>query len=409
MENDNEKLILENSNTHESDLFARIATAIEDSRSRVLRTVNSEMVSVYWVIGREIVMEQQSGKERAIYGDRVLEKLSEQLSSRFGRGYSISNLRNFRQFFITMPHRTLIRYPTGSEFPNRDISTEKQHSPGAEIQKSSLPGSQLNPLALLSPEKNTPDEVLAVLRTIPFSPDLSWSHYRALMRVDKEFSRAFYEIEATKNRWAKDELERQIASQLFERLAHGKDKEGILKLALFGEVVTNPAEAIRDPLILEFLNLPESRKLVESEFEEALLTHLQEFLLELGKGFAFIGRQQRITLEGDHYYVDLVFYHTHLKCYVVVDLKTVKLTHGDLGQIQLYVNYYDREIKDESDNPTIGLVLCTDKNEAMVEYLLSKGNEQIFASKYKLFLPDEKRLEREMMREVRLLTEGIQN
>lgn len=385
------------------DLFARITAFIDEARSTVARSVNSEMVSVYWFIGYEIVQEQQAGHERAVYGEKIIEKLSEQLTERFGKGYSITSLKNYKQFYLTFPKRFQKSSLSGSQLPNTTILQAKQPPTGAKSKKSSLPGSQLNPLALLSPEKNTLEEVLSVLRTAPFSADLSWSHYRALMRVENELSRSFYEIESAKNHWSKDELERQIASQLFERLAHGKDKEGILKLALSGEVVTNPADAIRDPLILEFLNLPESRKLVESEFEEALLTHLQEFLLELGKGFAFIGRQQRITLEGDHYYVDLVFYHTRLKCFVVVDLKTVKLTHGDLGQIQLYVNYYDREIKDDSDNPTIGLVLCTDKNDAMVEYLLSKGNEQIFASKYKLFLPDEKRLEREMMREVRLL------
>lgn len=396
----NDKMETGSSIISTSDLLSRITALIEGSRGAVLRTVNSEMVFVYWFIGSEIVEEQQSGRERAVYGDKVIETLSEQLSKRFGKGYSIASLKSFRQFYLTFPQRLKKSYPAGSQ-----LAGAKQYPEGAESSNSYRTGSELNPLTLLSPEKNTIEEVLTVLRTVPFSPDLSWSHYRAIMRVENELSRSFYEIETARNRWSKDELERQIASQLFERLAHGKDREGILRLALTGEIVTTPAEAIRDPLILEFLNLPESRRLVETDFEEALITHLQEFLLELGKGFAFIGRQQRITLEGDHYYIDLVFYHTHLKCYVVVDLKTVKLTHGDLGQMQLYVNYYDREIKDESDNPTIGLILCTDKNEAMVEYLLSKGNEQIFASRYKLFLPDEKRLEKEMMREVRLLTD----
>jgi predicted nuclease of restriction endonuclease-like (RecB) superfamily len=388
------------------DLLSRITAKIEGSRSAVLRTVNSEMVLVYWFIGHEIVEEQQSGQERAVYSEKVIEKLSEELSKRFGKGYSIASLKSFRQFYLTFPQRIQKSYQSGSQLPRIYFPGAKQQPAGAETSISSRTGTELNPMSLLSPEKSTLEEVLTALRTVPFSPDLSWTHYRTLMRVENELSRSFYEIETEKNRWSNDELERQIASQLFERLAHGKDREAIRKLARTGEMVTIPAEAIRDPFILEFLNLPESRRLVETDFEEALITHLQEFLLELGQGFAFIGRQKRITLEGDHYYVDLVFYHAHLKCYVVVDLKTVKLTHGDLGQMQLYVNYYDREIKDENDNPTIGLILCTDKNEAMVEYLLNKGNEQIFASRYKLFLPDEKKLENEMMREVRLLTGG---
>ncbi len=223
------------------------------------------------------------------------------------------------------------------------------------------------------------------------------------MKIENRFVRSFYEIESVKCGWKKNELERQIATQLFERVAKDKSVEELLTISQKGEIIESPKDIIRDPLILEFLNIPESSKLIESEFEAALISHLQTFLLELGSGFAFIGRQQRLTLDGDHFYADLVFYHTRLKCYIIVDLKTKKLTHGDLGQIQLYVNYYDSEVKDATDNPTLGLVLCTDKNEAMVEYLLGKGNEQIFASRYQLYLPAIEELENEILREVRLL------
>jgi len=352
---------------HESDqgdIFSRIVSIIEEARSTVIRTVNSEMVIAYWCIGREIVEEQQAGRERAIYGDNLIEKLSEKLTRTFGKGFSITNLKYFRTYYLTYKGR---------------ISCDQSEG----LQQK-------------------------VTRSVTFSPNLSWSHYRVLMKIPNELRRTFYEIEADKCRWSVSDLERQIASSLFERIAKGKNKEQILRLACEGHEVLTPADAIRDPMVLEFLNLPESHKLIESDFEEALISHLQEFLLELGQGFAFVGRQQRLSLDGDHFYADLVFYHIHLKCYVVVDLKTEKLSHGDLGQMQLYIHYYDREIKDDNDNPSIGLVLCTDKNETMVQYLLGEDNQQIFASRYKLFLPDVKELEAELLRELRLLTPGVE-
>jgi len=352
---------------HESDqgdIFSRIVSIIEEARSTVIRTVNSEMVIAYWCIGREIVEEQQAGRERAIYGDNLIEKLSEKLTRTFGKGFSITNLKYFRTYYLTYKGR---------------ISCDQSEG----LQQK-------------------------VTRSVTFSPNLSWSHYRVLMKIPNELRRTFYEIEADKCRWSVSDLERQIASSLFERIAKRKNKEQILRLACEGHEVLTPADAIRDPMVLEFLNLPESHKLIESDFEEALISHLQEFLLELGQGFAFVGRQQRLSLDGDHFYADLVFYHIHLKCYVVVDLKTEKLSHGDLGQMQLYIHYYDREIKDDNDNPSIGLVLCTDKNETMVQYLLGEDNQQIFASRYKLFLPDVKELEAELLRELRLLTPGVE-
>lgn len=232
-------------------------------------------------------------------------------------------------------------------------------------------------------------------------PNLSWTHYRTLMRVEQPEARAFYEIEALKNNWSARELERQINSFLFERLAKSLDKEGLMQLATQGQIIQQPTDVFKDPVVIEFLGLPESPRLTESDLETALIGNLQAFLLELGKGFAFVNRQERITLDGDHFYIDLVFYHTILKCYILIDLKVGKLTHGDLGQLQLYVNYYDQERCAEDDNPTLGLILCSDKNDAVVKYTLGpEQHHKIFASRYKLHLPTEAELKAELRREV---------
>ena len=238
-------------------------------------------------------------------------------------------------------------------------------------------------------------------------PNLSWTHYRTLLRVDKSEARAFYEIEAVRNNWAARELERQINSLLYERLALSRDKRGLMRLAVKGHEVQKSTDVFKDPVVMEFLGLPESPRLVETDLEQALIDNLQAFLLELGKGFAFVARQERLTLDGDHFYIDLVFYHTILKCFVIVELKTGKLTHQDLGQLQLYVNYYDRERRTEGDNPTLGLILCTDKNETVVKYTLGPDQQRkIFASRYKLHLPTEAELRAEIQREIRVLRAG---
>lgn len=240
--------------------------------------------------------------------------------------------------------------------------------------------------------------------------NLSWTHYRSLLRVGRAEARTFYEIEAARNAWSARELERQINSLFYERLALSRDKKGLRKLAIKGQEVQQPADVFKDPVVMEFLGLPESPKLVESNLEQALIDNLQAFLLELGKGFAFVARQKRLTLDGDHFYIDLVFYHTILKCYVLVDLKTGKLTHQDLGQLQLYVNFYDIERRTEGDNPTLGLILCADKNDAVVKYTLGPDQARtIFASRYKLYLPTEAQLQAELRREVRQLTAAPKN
>ena len=229
---------------------------------------------------------------------------------------------------------------------------------------------------------------------------LSWLAYKCLLRVKNVAARAFYEIEAVNNSWGARELERQISSQLYERLALSRDKKGVMELAKRGQIVQRPVDILKEPVMLEFLDLPESVRLNETDMERALIGKLQAFLLELGQGFAFVGRQKRLTLDGDHFYPDLVFYHIKLKCYVIIELKTNKLTHGDMGQMLMYVNYYDREVAGAADNPTIGLMLCTDKNDAVVKYVLDEKNKRIFASRYKTCLPSTEKLRAELRREL---------
>jgi predicted nuclease of restriction endonuclease-like (RecB) superfamily len=238
---------------------------------------------------------------------------------------------------------------------------------------------------------------------------LSWTHYRTLLKVERDTTRAFYEIEAVKLAWSAREPERQINSLLFERLSRSRDKKGVMRLAIEGQTAARPVDLFKDPTVIEFPGLPESHRMLESTLEQALIDNLQTFLLELGSGFAFVSRQQRITLDGDHFNIDLVFYHMVLKCYVLIDLKVGKLSHADLGQIQFYVNYFDREKRTEGDNPTLGLILCSDKNEAVVRYTLGEDSgerqaRKIFASRYQLYLPSEKALQAEIRREMRELS-----
>lgn len=227
------------------------------------------------------------------------------------------------------------------------------------------------------------------------------------MQIEDSNKRNFFEIEASQNRWTARELERQVASLLYERLLKSRDKKGLMRLAKKGQEIIKPEDAIKDPLVLEFIDIPEAHRLTETRFETALISKLQNFLLELGKGFAYIGRQQRLTLDGNHFYADLVFYHVILKCYFIVDLKTTKLTHADLGQMLLYVNYYDKEVATTEDNPTIGLILCTEKSDAIVKYTLGEKTKQIFASKYQFYLPTEKQLKDELKKEIKEIKEQL--
>ena len=386
-------------------LYRRIRKILEAARTGVARSVNTTQVIANWLIGREIVEEEQRGKRRAEYGQRLLGGLSRRLQADFGRGYSVDNLEWFRQFYLDYPEllgaaksdavRRISVAAAICDAPRRQSKSDPEPAPHAVVCAVGSPGGELAGI------RHTPCG--ESWKPGQLHPNLSWTHYRTLLRVDKPEARAFYEIEAAQNHWSARELERQINSLLYERLALSRDKKGLLRLARKGQEIQGPLDVFKDPLVLEFLKIPAASKLVESDLEEALLDELQAFLLELGKGFAFVARQQRLTLDGDHFYIDLVFYHAVLKCYVLLDLNIRKLTHEDLGQLQLYVNYYDQHRRTPGDNPTLGLILCTDKNDAVVKYTLGPGRKNIFASRYKLHLPSEAELRAELRRELKQL------
>jgi predicted nuclease of restriction endonuclease-like (RecB) superfamily len=367
----------------ETAIYRRIREILESAKAGVARTVNSTQVVANWLIGREIVEEEQQGERRAEYGKRLIADLSERLTADFGSGYSVQNLSYMKQFYRIYP---------------RLIALDILHTPRG---KSPGPARILDRDEILhAPRGNFQD--VSTWEPGLLHANFSWTHYRTLLRVESADTRAFYEIEATKNNWSARELERQINSLLFERLAKSKDKAGLMRMAAKGQEIQSPADVFKDPVVIEFLGLPESPRLVESDLEQALINNLQLFLLELGKGFAFVSRQERITLDGDHFYIDLVFYHTVLKCFVLIDLKVGKLSHGDLGQLQLYVNYFDQERRTAGDGPTLGLILCTDKNDAVVKYTLGPEQEKkIFTSRYKLHLPSETELKAEIRRELK--------
>lgn len=359
-----------------SDLLGRIRAIWESARTQAARSVNSQHVQANWLIGQQIVEAEQGGEQRAAYGKALLENLSARLSQEYGSGFSLSALKYMRLFYLGYPGLLAQGHPAKDFSPVSIGHAPRDQSP---VLPAWVPGR--------------------------LHPHLSWTHYRTLLKVDRIEARHFYEIEAIRAGWSARQLERQIASLLFDRLQKSRDQQGLLMLASQGQEILQPVDAIKDPYVLEFLKLPESTRLTESSLESALLSQLQDFLLELGNGFAFVGRQKRLTLDGDHFYPDLVFYHIRLKCYVVVDLKVGKLHHGDLGQMQLYVHYYDREIRVEGDGPTIGLILCTEKNEAVVRYVLDEKNQQIFSSRYQLYLPSEEQLREELKRERNFLGE----
>jgi len=377
-----------------SPLHGRVREILEAARSNIARTVNTTQVIANWLIGREIVEEQQQGKRRAGYGAALLADLAAHLKAEFGSGYGVDNLELFRRFYQEYP----VLLP---EQISDGMRRKSGRAPGAaEISDAARRNSDAlsTHTRLQAPEPRAPSAPGRL------SASLSWTHYRRLLRVGRREARDFYEIEAIRNAWSARELDRQIDSLLFERLAKSRDKAGLLRLATRGQEVAQPIDVLKDPVVLEFLDLPESPRLVESTLEQALIDKLQHFLLELGKGFAFVSRQERITLDGDHFQIDLVFYHTILKCYVLIDLKVGKLTHADLGQIQFYVNYYDRERRTEGDNPTLGLILCPEKNDAVVKYTLGEQQERnIFTSRYQLYLPTVEELEDELRRELRFL------
>lgn len=332
---DNEKI----NNPSINSAYNNIREILEKARFNVVRAVNSAMVYAYWEIGRVIVEEEQKGEERAEYGAELINNISIRLTQEYGKGFNERNLWYMKQFFLAFPNMNALR------------------------------------------------------------AELSWTHYRLILKVEKDNAQQFYLNETINSKWSTRELERQINSLLYERITLSKDKVKIKELSLKGQVIEKPEDAIKDPYVLEFLGLKENAQYLEKDIEKALIDKLKSFLLELGKGFSFVERQKRITVDGDHYYVDLVFYNYILKCFFLIDLKIGKLTHQDVGQMDFYVRYFEKEEKLEGDNPTIGLILCSDKNEVMVKYTLLSESKNVFASKYKLYLPTEEELKRELVKE----------
>lgn len=316
---------------------------MEEARKRVLTTVNSAMTMTYYLIGQRIVEEEQKGENRAEYGKQLMKNLSEALTEEYGKGFSRRNLETIRKFYL-----------------------------------------------LYSEEQKT-QSVIALFEN-PFK--LSWTHYIRLVRIENIEERKFYEIEAAKENWSVREMERQINSCLYDRLVLSRDKEKVMELSLQGQIIEKPSDIIKDPYVLEFLGLESMPSYSENQLENAIIDHIEKFIMELGKGFLFQGRQVRFTFDEDHFYVDLVFYNRILRCFVLIDLKIGKLKHQDIGQMQMYVNYYDRYVKLPEENKTIGIIICRDKNDTLVEITLPENNEQIFASKYMTILPSKEELKK---------------
>ena len=339
-----------------NSLFSQVVDLLQQSKQQVVRAINQTMVYTYYEIGRMIVEEEQNGKNRAEYGKQLLKGLSKELNQEFGKGFSVDNLQNMRKLF----------------------SVYSIYETVSSISKNEIP--------------HIESVISQITQTVSPIFKLTWSHYIFLIRIDDSNERSFYEIETAKNNWSVRELKRQYDTALYTRLALSRDKEGILKLSQQGQIIEKPKDIIKDPYILEFLGLPELNQYSENELEEEIINKLEHFLLELGNGFTFVARQKRITFDDKHFRIDLVFYNRILKCFVLIDLKIGELKHQDLGQMQMYVNYYDREMRLEEENKTIGLVLCQNKSDLVVEYTLPENNEQIFASKYKMVLPSKEEL-----------------
>ena len=320
-----------NSDNEINNVFDNIKDLVINSRNKVYQTVNIEMLNLYWNIGKAI-MEIQQGDERASYGDAVLDKLSQKLTNEFGRGFSKRNLERMRKIYICFPIATTV------------------------------------------------------------SSQLSWSHYLELIKIEEEAKRSFYLNECINTKWSVRELQRQRDSLLYERLTISADKEKLLELSEKGQILKSSEDLVKDPFVLEFLDIRENTNYLESDLEKNIIEHLKEFLLELGKGFSYVGNQVRLTLEEEHFYPDLVFYNRLLRCFVIIDLKIGKVSHQDIGQMQMYVNYYDREIKQDNEKPTVRILLSTNKNETVVKYTLPEDNKTIFSSEYKLHMPTEQEL-----------------
>ena len=329
-------------NLSEMNIYENIRYTVQEAQKKVYSTVNFVMVETYWDIGKQIC-EAQGENNRAEYGAGLLKYLSEKLTTEFGKGFEESNLRRMRQFYVAFQNCDALRH------------------------------------------------------------ELSWTHYRKLLKVEDEKARQFYLDESAKSNWSTRQLDRQINSFYYQRLLSSQDKDSVRNEIQTLEKGVEAKDIIRDPYVLEFLGLEQTPNLYEKDIEKGLIDHLQKFLLELGRGFSFVARQKRITFDGEHYFIDLVFYNYILKCFVIIDLKVGKLKHQNIGQMQMYVNYFTRELMNEGDNLPIGIILCADKSDSVVKYTLPEDNNQIFASKYKLYMPSEEELKQELEKEQELL------
>lgn len=333
----------------DNNFLEKVGNILTRAKHNIKTAVNLSMVYTYYEIGRMIVEEEQNGEQRAEYGQYILKNLSAYLTENFGKGYSQDNLKLMRKFYTIYSHDVI----------GETVFPQSKNLPSTETGRKFY---------------------------------LSWSHYLKLMRIDNVEERHFYEIEAVKNDWSLSELKRQFNTSLYERLALSTDKENVKRLSTDGQIIEVPSDLVKDPYVLEFLGLPELAEYSETELEKRIIDNLQKFLLELGKGFTFVGRQVRLTFEEEHFRCDLVFYNRLLKCFVLFDLKIGELKHQDIGQMQMYVNFYDRNVKLDDENKTIGIILCKDKNQAVVEMTLPEDNTQIFASKYQTVLPSKDEL-----------------
>ena len=320
------------------DLIDKVGSLLAQARTKAAQAVNTLLVQTYWQVGQYIVEFEQGGKEKAEYGSFLFDQLSKDLTAQYGKGFSRANLLYMRKLYLAFPKRETL------------------------------------------------------------SNVLGWSHYFEILRSDDELAIRFYVKQCEKENWSVRELKRQMNSMLFHRLALSKDKEGVLALAQQGLDIQKPDDILKDPYVLEFLNIPQSHQYLEGELEEKLISNLQHFLLELGKGFAFEKKQYRISISGKHFYVDLVFYHRILKCFVLIDLKRGEVTHQDVGQMNLYLNYFKKEVSTEGDNPPIGIVLGADKDNILVEYATESISNQLFVSKYQLYLPNKEQLTAELQK-----------
>ncbi len=329
------------------NIIQQIQAIISTAREKAIRSVDTERVLMYWEIGRVIFEEEQQGKDRADYGKFLIKSISNTFQPQLGTGFSVRQLERYRQFYRMFPNTSALR-------------------------------TQFN-----------------------------WTHYKTLLSIDNQDKRAFYIAEAAKNNWTARQLERQVNSQLFERLLLSNDVQSVLAVARNEQQPTDAKEIIKDPMVLEFLGLKREAAYYEKDIENAIITHIHDFILELGNGFAFVARQKRLHIDGDEFFVDLVFFNRLLQCFVLIEIKTTKLTHQDIGQLQMYVNYYDRFEKQDFENQTIGILLCADKNDAVVKITLPENNKTIIASKYQLYLPSEQQLIDEVKKEIEKLDQSL--